>query len=35
MTENRSAPAEGHRWVFSQHVSDVPPEQWGAKLAAR
>jgi uncharacterized glyoxalase superfamily protein PhnB len=24
---------EGHRWTFSQHVADVPPEQWGAKLA--
>ena len=26
---------EGHRWTFSQHVADVPPEQWGGKLAAR
>jgi len=25
---------EGHRWVFSQHVADVAPHQWGAKLAA-
>jgi len=24
---------EGHRWTFSQHVADVPPQQWGAKLA--
>jgi uncharacterized glyoxalase superfamily protein PhnB len=24
---------EGHRWVFSQHVADVPPERWGARLA--
>ena len=24
---------EGHRWTFSEHVADVPPEQWGAKLA--
>lgn len=24
---------EGHRWTFSQHVADVPPHQWGAKLA--
>ena len=23
---------EGHRWTFSQHVADVTPEQWGAKL---
>ena len=26
---------EGHRWTFSQHVADVPPQQWGAKLSAR
>jgi uncharacterized glyoxalase superfamily protein PhnB len=26
---------EGHRWTFSQHVADVPPEKWGAKLAVR
>jgi hypothetical protein len=19
-----------HRWTFSQHVADVPPQQWGA-----
>lgn len=25
--------AEGHRWTLSQHVADVPPEAWGAKLA--
>jgi uncharacterized glyoxalase superfamily protein PhnB len=24
---------EGHRWAFSQHVADVAPQQWGAKLA--
>jgi uncharacterized glyoxalase superfamily protein PhnB len=24
---------EGHRWVFSQHVADVAPQQWGARLA--
>ena len=24
---------EGHRWTFSQHVADVPPERWGATLA--
>lgn len=23
----------GHWWTFSQHVADVAPEQWGAKLA--
>jgi uncharacterized glyoxalase superfamily protein PhnB len=26
---------EGHRWTFSQHVRDVPPRDWGAKLAER
>ena len=26
---------EGHRWLFSQHVRDVSPEEWGAKIAAR
>jgi uncharacterized glyoxalase superfamily protein PhnB len=25
----------GHRWTFSQHVADVPPEAWGAKQATR
>lgn len=25
---------EGHRWVFSQHIADVAPEQWGATVAA-
>lgn len=24
---------EGHRWLFSQHVRDVSPEEWGAKIA--
>ena len=24
---------EGHRWTFSQHIADVPPHVWGAKLA--
>ncbi len=23
----------GHRWTFSQHVADVPPEEWGATPA--
>jgi uncharacterized glyoxalase superfamily protein PhnB len=23
---------EGHMWEFSQHVRDVPPEEWGAQL---
>jgi uncharacterized glyoxalase superfamily protein PhnB len=27
----RVADAEGHRWMFSQHVRDVPPEEWGAE----
>jgi uncharacterized glyoxalase superfamily protein PhnB len=22
---------EGHRWMFAQHVRDVPPEEWGAR----
>jgi uncharacterized glyoxalase superfamily protein PhnB len=22
--------AEGHLWMFSTHVFDVPPEEWGA-----
>lgn len=25
---------EGHRWLFSQHVRDVSPEEWGAKIAS-
>lgn len=24
---------EGHRWTFSQHIADVSPQEWGAKLA--
>jgi uncharacterized glyoxalase superfamily protein PhnB len=24
---------EGHRWLFSQHVRDVSPEEWGARVA--
>jgi uncharacterized glyoxalase superfamily protein PhnB len=23
----------GHWWTFSQHVADVPPEEWGATTA--
>ena len=26
---------EGHRWTFSQHVADVPPHQWGAKVTVK
>jgi len=26
---------EGHRWLFSQHLRDVSPEEWGAKVAGR
>jgi uncharacterized glyoxalase superfamily protein PhnB len=26
---------EGHRWTFSQHIADVPPDEWGAKEATR
>ena len=25
---------EGHRWLFSQHVHDVAPNEWGAIVAA-
>jgi len=25
---------DGHRWLFSKHVRDVGPEEWGATLAA-
>lgn len=24
---------EGHYWIFSQHVRDVKPDEWGAVLA--
>jgi len=24
---------EGHRWLFSRHVRDVAPEEWGAEVA--
>jgi uncharacterized glyoxalase superfamily protein PhnB len=24
---------EAHRWVFSQHIADVPPQAWGATVA--
>lgn len=26
---------EGHHWLFSRHASDVSPEGWGAKPAAK
>lgn len=26
---------EGYRWLFSQHVRDVSPEEWGAKITER
>jgi uncharacterized glyoxalase superfamily protein PhnB len=26
---------DGHRWEFSQHVKDLNPEEWGAKIANR
>ena len=26
---------EGHRWLFSRHLRDLSPEEWGAKLAKR
>jgi uncharacterized glyoxalase superfamily protein PhnB len=25
---------EGHHWLFSQHVRDVDPEEWGATVSA-
>jgi uncharacterized glyoxalase superfamily protein PhnB len=25
---------EGHPWLFSRHVRDVSPEEWGATIAA-
>lgn len=25
---------DGHRWLFSQHIRDVIPTEWGATLAA-
>jgi len=25
---------EGHRWLFSQHIRDVSPDEWGAFIAA-
>jgi uncharacterized glyoxalase superfamily protein PhnB len=24
---------EGHRWLFSKHVRDVSPDQWGAAIS--
>jgi uncharacterized glyoxalase superfamily protein PhnB len=26
----RAEDPEGHRWMFAQHVRDVPPAEWGA-----
>jgi uncharacterized glyoxalase superfamily protein PhnB len=26
---------ECHRWTFSAHAADIPPESWGAKLAVK
>ena len=26
---------EGHHWLFSQHVQDLSPDEWGATVAAR
>jgi uncharacterized glyoxalase superfamily protein PhnB len=26
---------EGHHWLFSKHVRDVSPEEWGATLSGR
>jgi uncharacterized glyoxalase superfamily protein PhnB len=27
----RAEDLEGHRWMFSTHLRDVPPEDWGAE----
>jgi uncharacterized glyoxalase superfamily protein PhnB len=27
----RAEDLEGHRWMFAQHVRDVPAEEWGAQ----
>jgi uncharacterized glyoxalase superfamily protein PhnB len=24
---------DGHHWLFAQHVGDVSPDEWGAKIA--
>jgi uncharacterized glyoxalase superfamily protein PhnB len=26
---------DGHHWLFSQHATDVSPDEWGATIAAR
>ena len=26
---------EGHSWIFSQHIRDISPDEWGAKLATK
>ncbi len=26
---------EGHHWLFSRHVRDVSPNEWGAKIAGQ
>lgn len=26
---------EGHHWLFSRHVRDVSPEEWGARVSTR
>jgi uncharacterized glyoxalase superfamily protein PhnB len=26
---------DGHHWLFSQHVRDLSPDSWGAKIAHR
>jgi PhnB protein len=27
----RAEDLEGHRWMFAEHVRDVPREEWGAR----
>jgi uncharacterized glyoxalase superfamily protein PhnB len=26
---------EGHHWIFSRHVRDISPEEWGATISGR
>ncbi len=29
-----AADIDGHRWLFSKHVRDVSPDEWGARISA-
>ena len=26
---------DGHRWLFAQHIRDVSPDEWGARIAKK